>query len=117
MSTFCIDITGSMSIKQIESAMDIVSCDWFYGDEIIVFDEFSMEKIHHEDVVDLSVNIRRINELQLSLFKRRFPANTRNVSGILKAFTQCVPSAKRVILTDGLIPQQYLSKFDRVVYL
>lgn len=110
MNTFCIDISSSVSEKQINLAVSEIIQAYSQGDDIIVFDKFQAERIKFVDIFDCFI-AEKYDTLKLSLFKKA-TINQWTGNGIQKAFLMCTYESEKICITDGEIHPEYLKKFN-----
>lgn len=117
MTIYCVDISGSVSDKQIVSAMDLLLDKWIHGDSTIVFDYRESHSIDFNDIIDYAFG-KDVGILQMILFKKAAKSKWIGRSGAYKAVNQSlVYSSKNtcVALTDGLLSEEDLKIFDHIV--
>lgn len=116
MTTYCIDVSGSLSDKQIISAMDKVSDKWKHGDSTIVFDRRESHSIEFSDVIEYAFG-KNLDILRMILFKKAAKSKWMG-SGAYKAVNKAlVYSSKNVCvaITDGLLREEDYKIFDQII--
>src|ERR1700722_7421130 len=113
MTTWCVDISGSMSKMQIGSAFDRVSDDWKIGDAVIIFDHSQAEFIGFDDVVEYSFG-KDPHKLQMDLFKRGTYNKWRS-RGPDEALRRAFNLSMKVCLTDGFLVPEDIRRFGKMI--
>lgn len=114
ITSYCIDVSGSMTSKQLLSALNRVSDDWKHGDYVYVFDHASAEPIHFEELVNYSLEIDDINELRNRLFKAGSYHRWQG-SGAVKAAMLAPSYTVKVCVTDGDLMSDDFKSYSRII--
>jgi len=113
MTTWCIDVSGSMTDMQIGSAMDKVSDDWKHGDVVLIFDHSQAEFLDFDDVVAYSFG-QSPHKLRMDLFKKG-THNKWRTRGPDEAMKKSFVHSTKVCLTDGFLVPEDLRRFGRII--
>jgi len=103
MKAFCIDVSDTMSKKQIADAFDKVVERWKYGDRIYVFNRTTAAQISFDEAVNYSLNLE---EEMIDLSMRLFKNGTRHKwqgRGATKASILAPSWALKVCVTNGML--------------
>lgn len=112
--SYCIDVSGSMSSKQIKVALDRASRDWKHGDKVFVFDHATAMEIPFHELVDYVVELQDLTDLYMRLFKRGARHKWCG-SGVVKACILSPSHYKKVVITDGLVQPNELSGYQCII--
>lgn len=113
MTTWCVDVSGSMSREQIAGAMDKVSEDWKTGDAVITFDHAQAEFISFSDVVDYTLG-KDPCCLIMSLFKKGVKNKIRT-NGADEAIRKAFHYSTKICVTDGFLRPEDMRRFGGMI--
>jgi hypothetical protein len=114
MTTFCVDVSGSVSDEQVILAMDTVTDEYMHGDRIIAFDHAAAEFITYQEVIAYALRQTNIRNLRLLLFKKGSNFKWRT-DGAQAAAAMAFTYSNKVCLTDGYLAKEAIERFDKIL--
>jgi len=114
MQSYCVDVSGSMSRRQIINALNRVSIDWKHGDLVYIFDHASADQISFDQLVNYSLEIDDPDDLRQLLFKKGSYHRWQG-SGAAKAAMLAPNHSIKVCVTDGFLVSDDFKAYNKIV--